>query len=117
MMKYKGYTATIEFDDEAELFHGEVAGINAVVTFQAADAIKLKQAFKDSVDDYLDWCVERGKDLDRPYSGNFQVRGTPELHKKVFDAASSRGKGLNAWVTEQLAKCADTTLHDTSAVK
>jgi predicted HicB family RNase H-like nuclease len=117
MMKFKGYSATIEFDDEAELFHGEVAGIEAVITFQANNAVELKQAFNESVDDYLSWCKERGKSPDKPYSGKFQVRGTPELHKKVFEAATSRGKGLNAWVTEQLAKCADKALHDILTVK
>jgi predicted HicB family RNase H-like nuclease len=117
MMKYKGYTATIEFDDEAELFHGEVTGISAVVTFQANNAIELKQTFQESVDDYLEWCAERKKEPDKPYSGNFQVRGTPELHKKVLNAASTRGKGLNVWVTEQLEKCADTALEDTLAIK
>jgi predicted HicB family RNase H-like nuclease len=117
MMKYQGYTAAIEFDDKAELFHGEVAGISAVVTFQANNAVDLKQAFQESVDDYLEWCAEREKDPDKSFSGNFQVRGTPELHKKVLDAASARGKGLNAWVTEQLTKCADTALEDTLAIK
>jgi len=68
MMKYKGYTAAVEFDDEAELFFGEIAGIDAVVTFQANNAVELKQAFCDSVDDYMEWCVERGKALNKPYS-------------------------------------------------
>ncbi len=34
MMEYKGYTTKVEFDDEAEIFHGEVIGIKDVVTFQ-----------------------------------------------------------------------------------
>ena len=34
MMEYKGYTAKVEFDVEAEIFHGEVIGIKDVVTFQ-----------------------------------------------------------------------------------
>jgi predicted HicB family RNase H-like nuclease len=31
MMEYKGYTAKVEFDDEAEIFHGEVLGIKDVI--------------------------------------------------------------------------------------
>ena len=116
-MKYKGYTASVELDDEAELFHGEIAGIAAVVTFQGKSAEELKQAFHDSVDDYIDWCAERGKEADKPYSGNFQVRGTPELHRKVLDAATAQGTSLNAWVTEQLGQCAEKALSDTTAVK
>ena len=34
MMAYKGYLAHIAFDEEANLFHGEVINIRDVVTFQ-----------------------------------------------------------------------------------
>ena len=51
MMEYKGYTAKVEFDDEAEIFYGEVIGIKDVVTFQGKTAKELKKAFKESVDD------------------------------------------------------------------
>ena len=27
MLRYKGYTGKVEFDDEAEIFHGEVCGL------------------------------------------------------------------------------------------
>ena len=32
-MKHKGYTGKVEFDDEAEIFHGEVIGLRDVITF------------------------------------------------------------------------------------
>ena len=34
MMAYKGYLAHIAFDEQANLFHGEVINIRDVVTFQ-----------------------------------------------------------------------------------
>lgn len=117
MMKYKGYTGRIEFDDQAEIFHGEVAGLDAVITFQAKDASGLKAAFQDSIDDYLDWCTVRGKDPEKPFSGQFPVRVTPDLHRKFYLAASSAGLALNAWVTEQLSKSADAANDGTTAVK
>ena len=46
MMEYKGYAAKVEFDDEAEVFHGEVIGIKDVVTFQGKTAKELKKAFR-----------------------------------------------------------------------
>lgn len=65
-MKYKGYTAHIQFDDEAETFHGEVADVNASITFQADNAHDLKEIFKESIDDYLDWRSERQIEADKP---------------------------------------------------
>ena len=32
MMKYKGYTGRAEYDDEAEVFYGEVIGLRDIVT-------------------------------------------------------------------------------------
>jgi len=34
MMEYKGYIGKVEFDDEAEIFHGEVINTRDVITFQ-----------------------------------------------------------------------------------
>ena len=56
MMEYKGYIGKVEFDDEAEIFHGEVINTRDVITFQGTTVAEIKQAFHDSVEDYLDFC-------------------------------------------------------------
>lgn len=65
MMRYKGYIGQIEFDSDAKIFHGEVIGIKDVITFQGTSVKDLEVAFRDSVDDYLAWCKERGEKLRR----------------------------------------------------
>ncbi len=59
MMEYKGYLGKVEFDDEAGVFHGEVSNTRDVITFQGKSVAELKQAFHDSVDDYLAFCAAR----------------------------------------------------------
>ena len=59
MMKYKSYYGQIAYDDEAKIFHGELVGIRAVITFQGTTVDELEKAFRDSIDDYLDWCKKR----------------------------------------------------------
>jgi predicted HicB family RNase H-like nuclease len=62
MMKYKGYTGRITaLDKELRLFHGRVVGIRDVITFEGATVDEVMQAFRDSVEDYLEFCRERGK--------------------------------------------------------
>ena len=61
MIGYRGYRATIMFDDEAELFHGEVIGTRDVITFQGITAFELRAAFAGSIDEYLKVCAERGR--------------------------------------------------------
>ncbi len=62
MLTYESYTGHVEFDDEAGLFHGEVLGTRDVVTFQGRSADEIEEACRDSVDDYLAFCAERGSD-------------------------------------------------------
>lgn len=104
MMHYKGYEAVVEFDEEAEIFHGEVLNLRDVITFQGASAAELKQAFADSVEDYLAFCKERGEEPEKPFSGQFVVRTEPNLHKAVSTAARRAGVSLNKWVTSTLER-------------
>ena len=104
MMKYKGYEAIVEFDAEAEIFHGEIINIRDVITFQGSSVEELKLAFSDSVDDYLDFCRERSEEPDKPFSGKFMVRIDPDLHKKIVVKAKKEGQSLNSLVEKSLCQ-------------
>jgi predicted HicB family RNase H-like nuclease len=104
MMKYKGYTGYVEYDDEAKIFHGEVLGIKDVVTFQGTTVDELENAFKDSIEDYLAFCEERGEEPNRPFSGKFNLRIPPDLHAKLSIAAHTRGESLNNYITKMLKR-------------
>ncbi len=107
MMTYKGYSAKVDFDDEAMIFHGEVTGIRDVVTFQGKTVDELKNAFHDSVDDYLDMCKSRGEEPEKPFSGKFVVRVSPDVHRKIYMAAKRAGQSINAWLNTTLQKISD----------
>lgn len=119
-MEYKGYTAKITFDEKALIWHGEVAGIMDVVTFQASDAKGFVKEFHDSVDDYLEFCAEEGTEPEKPYSGNFTVRTDAELHRQLALAAAAQGVSINHWVVsamrQQLVNEANTA-HPVKAAK
>ena len=68
MMEYRGYGAAVTFDDDAGIFHGEVVDTRDVITFQGESVPELRQAFADSVDEYLTVCSERGRTPDKPFS-------------------------------------------------
>ena len=104
MMSYKGYTGHVEFDDEAGIFHGEVIDLRDVITFQGKSVDELGQAFRDSVDDYLEFCQERHEEPDKPFSGKLMLRLPPELHRKVYTSSKKEGKSLNQWIAERLER-------------
>ncbi len=107
MNPYKGYRATVSFDEDALVFHGEVLGIRDVITFQARTAEDLLKAFHESVDDYLNWAADEGFEPEKPYSGSLSLRATPELHRRMSDAAARHAMSLNQWMVEALARKAE----------
>jgi len=104
MMHYKGHEAVVEFDQEAEIFQGEVINLRDVITFQGASAAELKLAFAESVEYYVAFCAERGEEPENPFSGQFVVRTEPGLHKALTVAARRAGVSLNKWVTATLER-------------
>ena len=92
----------MEFDEQASIFHGEVINTRDVITFQGSSVDELKQAFAESVDDYLEFCASRSEDPEKPFSGKFLVRVPPEVHRQIMTEARRQGKSLNAYVVEKL---------------
>ncbi len=102
MLEYKGYTGRVELDDEAGVFHGEVLDTRDVITFQGTSVEELTEAFRDSIDDYLDFCRQRGEEPDRPFSGRMMVRLPPDLHRLAYVESKKAGKSLNQWIADKL---------------
>lgn len=99
-MQYKGYLGVVEFDEDDQTFHGRVANIRDVVTFEGDSVNALRQAFRDCVDDCLEFCRSRGEEPEKPYSGKFVTRMAPRLHRLASLAALRERKSLNAWIGE-----------------
>ncbi len=104
MMEYKGYIGKVEFDDQAAIFHGEVVNLRDVVTFEGESVEELRKAFRESVEDYLAFCAERGEEPEKPYSGSFTVRISPDLHRDIAIQAQLANKSLNGWIGELLQR-------------
>lgn len=101
-MEYKGYHAKYEVDEESNMLVGKILGISDLVTFESEDVAGLKEEFESAVDDYLEFCREVGKEPDKEYKGSFNIRITPEMHRKAAIAAECRGISLNQFVLEAI---------------
>lgn len=104
---YKGYTGITEIDLKLNEICGHVIGIKDVITFNGTTPDEAYNAFKDSVDDYLEWCEELGEEPDKPFSGKLPYRTSPENHRKIYHAANILGKSINAWMDEILVEKAE----------
>jgi predicted HicB family RNase H-like nuclease len=103
-MRYKGYFGEVQYDSDAKIFHGEVVGLKDVITFQAKTVDALEKAFKDSINDYLEWCKERGEKPEKTYSGNIHLRMNPELHAQLALEAAKKRISLNDLINKLLTQ-------------
>jgi predicted HicB family RNase H-like nuclease len=104
MMEYKGYIGKVEIDEEAGILYGEVINVRDVITFEGESVDEIQNAFRESVDDYLDFCAQRGESPEKPFSGKFVVRLPTELHREAYIQAKLKDQSLNRWVTEVLQR-------------
>ena len=109
MLSYLGYSGSVKFDADEEIFHGEVSGLTDVVTFQGRSAREIKQAFRDSIDDYLELCQETGRSPDKPFSGRLVVRMPPDLHRALHNLAAAEQVSLNRLIVKVLEASLDST--------
>jgi len=107
-LEYKGYLGTVDFSPDDFVFHGKIHGINDLITFEATDVEGLLSSFHNAVDDYLDLCKRYGKEPEKAYSGQFNVRVDSSLHKKLSLLAAKDGVTLNQCVSRALLEyCAE----------
>ena len=105
MLRYKGYIGdNIEYDSDGKIFIGDVLGLRAVLTFQGRTSDEIEKSFKETIDLYLAMCKEDGVSPERPYSGKFNVRISPELHREIALKATSERISINDWVIDVFEK-------------
>ncbi len=104
VLEYKGYSGTVEFSAEDEVFFGRINGIRDVITFEADSVSKLKKAFKEAVEDYIETCEQLGKNPDKEFKGSFNVRIKPNLHRLAVIKSSAMKISLNQFVEKVIAK-------------
>lgn len=104
MMELDGYHARIEYDADIDSFRGEIFGLNGGADFYGKDPEELRREFRLSLDTYLEVCAEKNIDPKREYSGKFNLRIDPELHRNAALKASAEGKSINQLVADSLAQ-------------
>lgn len=99
---YKGYIGSVEFSEEDCIFFGKVPGIRSWISYEGENAKALLDDFHGAVDDYLDVCKSEGKEPEVAFKGSFNIRLSPELHKKIFVYATSNNISINKYIEETL---------------
>jgi len=103
-IEYKGYIGSITYSSEDKCFFGKLEMIDDLVTFEATNAIELEDNIHQAVDEYLETCKQLKREPQKVFKGVFNVRITPNLHKKLYENALKSGVSLNSYIKNTLEK-------------
>ena len=102
MKAYRGYAATIEYDEEDCVYHGRLADIADVITFEGDTPEEAERAFHDSVDDYLEWADSAGFAPDSPAFDRILLRLPAKLGLQISSAARESGEPVDTYLVKLL---------------
>ena len=97
VLSYKGYTGSVNYSADDDCLFGKILGINDLIMYEGDTVAELKSNFEESIDDYLEFCAEIGKEPQKEYKGSFNVRISPELHRLAALEAMKEEQSLN-WI-------------------
>lgn len=101
---YVGYSGSCEVSIEDDCLHGRILFIDDLVIYEGSSISELKASFEAAVDRYVAYCAQTGKPANKPYSGNFNVRVSADIHKAAAQRAQRDGVSLNYLVGRALEK-------------
>lgn len=102
VINYKGFIGSVHFSADDSVFYGKVEGITDLVTFEGETVKELTEAFHFMVDEHIKDCEVENLSPEKSYKGSFNVRLTPELHRRIAISAKMRGITINKYVYEAL---------------
>lgn len=108
-LMYRDFIGSVHFTSEDGVFFGKIEGVNDLVTFEGNSVEELVTAFHEAVEDYIALCQDAGKQPRKSYKGSFNIRTTPEIHRKAAELATRRGVSLNQLVQTALKKEVEAT--------
>ena len=103
-LKYKGYIGSVSYSEPDKVFFGQIEGIDDLVTYEGESVQELTSSFHEAVEDYLIFCEEHNCKPEKSYSGAFNVRVAPCLHRDIANLAAEAGISINAFVKRALAE-------------
>ncbi|MGM9845630.1 MAG: type II toxin-antitoxin system HicB family antitoxin [Muribaculaceae bacterium] len=104
MLKYKGYSGSVEYSDEDKCLFGKVQGLHGtLISYEGITIAEITNDFHAAVDDYLASCTQRGIEPAKPYSGKLVLRMSSELHGQVAAAAFAAGTTINDFINKAVS--------------
>ena len=99
LLKYKGYSGSIEFTPEDNCLFGKVLDLHRdIVLYEGNTIDELRKDFEEAVDFYLESCRERHVAPEIPSYTKVNLRMPSELHARIAAYAAGADITINEFI-------------------
>lgn len=95
---YKGYVATISYDRNSNMFQGKVDGVISNLSFEDSTVDGLEKKFRETIDEYLEWCEENGREPEEQFTGDIKIQTHPDLLARMFLLCNEMGISVDKFI-------------------
>ncbi|MDQ1267296.1 MAG: hypothetical protein QG635_2450 [Bacteroidota bacterium] len=103
-LKYKDFIGSVHFNADDNVFYGKIEGIDSLISFEGESVTVLKASFEEAVNDYLDICEKTGRKPFKSFIGSFNIRISPDLHRKISEKSYMSGLPINKIVQHAIER-------------
>jgi predicted HicB family RNase H-like nuclease len=105
-LEYKDYFGSIEYSKADDCLYGKVIGLDkrTCITYEGDTASELYEDFKGAIDDYLEYCYERGVKPKKSYNGVLNIRIPSEIHGRIAMYAENHGTSINSFIRDSIER-------------
>jgi predicted HicB family RNase H-like nuclease len=98
-MSYKGYTASVSYNEKESCYIGRVIGIAHIIVPRGSTLSEFREDFEEMIDWYLEDCEKDGIGPDKPPT-EIMIPFPTELYAQAYCKAESAGVPIQQLILE-----------------
>jgi len=98
-LHHKGYNGSVEYSEKDKCLYGKILGLrNSLLLYEGDSLDGLKADFETTVESYIDRCIRKGVEPEKPYSGVLSINISSDTHAKFAMYAENHGTSIDALI-------------------
>ena len=104
-LHHKGYHRSVEYSEKDKCLYGKILGLrNSLILYEGNSLDDLKADFETGVDNYLNRCIQKGIEPEKPFTGMLNISISSDAHVKIANYAELNGKSIDTLIGDLIER-------------
>ena len=101
-LEHCGWVGSVEFSQEDGVLHGKLLNTRDLISYEGETVAELIRNFQETVEDYIDFCLQHGKPVLPQNTTNVAVK--LEIYRQVADNAHRDGLSFEDYLEASILR-------------